>query len=79
MQSDAWVNADGYRVQRIEGRLEYEHRLVWTRHFGPIPVGWVVHHKNEDKLDNRLGNLELLPRGQHARHHATLRREKWEK
>lgn len=37
------------------------HREVWAHEHGPIPEGYEVHHKNEDKGDNRLENLECLP------------------
>lgn len=36
------------------------HRLVWEAFNGPIPPGMQVNHKNEDKLDNRLENLEVV-------------------
>lgn len=29
-----------------------------------------VHHKNEEKADNRVSNLELMTRADHASHHA---------
>jgi len=48
---------------------EKVHRLVYTKAFGPIPDDHVVHHKNGDKQDNRLENLELLPLGEHSRLH----------
>lgn len=35
------------------------HRLVVTAFIGPIPRGMVVNHINENKLDNRLSNLEI--------------------
>jgi hypothetical protein len=41
------------------------HRLVWERHYGPIPKGWIIHHINGDKCDNRLDNLECMPDKKH--------------
>ena len=46
------------------------HREVWEEAFGKIPEGSHVHHRNEDKSDNRIENLQLLTRSEHAKLHA---------
>lgn len=44
----------------------YEHLVVWCAAGRQRPgVGETLHHVNEDKTDNRIGNLELLTRGEH--------------
>lgn len=52
------------------------HRFVWMQNFGEIPKGWHIHHKNEDKSDNSIGNLELLHHSIHGNLHMTKERRK---
>lgn len=48
----------------------YEHLLVWvSAGRAKPPPGWLLHHENEEKTDNRLGNLELMTKAEHNRHH----------
>ena len=43
------------------------HRYVWEFYNGKIPKGYELHHKNKDKTDNRISNLELYTKSEHAR------------
>lgn len=46
------------------------HVFVWEAYNNKkVPDGWVIHHKNHDRLDNRIENLEAMPRGDHQRLH----------
>ncbi len=52
-----------------------EHVLIWEAfHKQEVPKGWVVHHKNEIRTDNRIENLEAMPRGDHQRLHKIPRK-----
>lgn len=37
-----------------------------------IASGEVVHHKDHDRQNNAIENLELIPAGAHSRHHRSL-------
>ena len=50
-------------------RYQFEHRLVWEAANGPIPAGVIIHHRNGIKDDNRLENLEAMPRRKHNHRH----------
>lgn len=59
----------GYHVIRKNGKLLISHRLIWEEAYGPIPVGHVIHHRNGNRLDNRLENLQCLTQSEHWRIH----------
>lgn len=46
--------------------LQPTHREYMELMNGPIPEGMDVHHKNEDKTDNRAMNMEILEHGHHS-------------
>ena len=49
------------------GERNLMHRFVWESERGAIPYGWDIHHINENKADNRIENLECLPKAEHTR------------
>ena len=40
------------------------HRLVWSSFIDVIPSPFVIDHKNADKKDNRLINLQMITRSE---------------
>jgi hypothetical protein len=76
------LNEDGYVKVRV-GRCHpladpngytYLHLLVWVGAGYPRPgPAETIHHRDEDKTNNRVENLELLSRSDHAAHHDSRR------
>ena len=50
----------------LEGiqKTETIHRVVWKAFNGPIPDGMTIDHIDNNKLNNRLDNLQLLTSGE---------------
>lgn len=48
----------------------YEHEIVWTSAGLPLPgPSELLHHRDEDKTNNRVENLEIKSRPAHGVHH----------
>ena len=56
----------GHYYQRKGKRL---HRVVWEFHNGEIPKGCHIHHKDGDRSNNQIGNLECLQALCHISNH----------
>ena len=44
--------------------------FIWEINNGALPEGYVVHHKDGDKLNDDISNLELMEWGEHTSHHS---------
>lgn len=55
-----------------KSRSRYVHRLVAAAFIGPCPEGHIVHHKDEDRTNAHVVNLEYVPRGDHCHNHHIL-------
>jgi len=51
------------------GKYVLRSHIVWESHHGPLPEGFIIHHRNGDYLDDRIENLECITQAEHIRLH----------
>lgn len=56
----------------LNGENRHVHVIEWERHNGSVPKGMIVHHKDEDKMNWNIDNLELLTRSEHIKIHSDI-------
>lgn len=54
------------------GKVILMHRYVWEYYNCPIPKGYHIHHKDGNKANNDISNLELLKGTEHWKLHGKL-------
>ena len=72
------VAPDWYTGPLIKGSRVQEHTVVACQTLGVTELSnaYIVHHKNENKLDNRPENLEVMNRGAHMVTHRWIKHRK---
>ena len=58
----------GYYMISYKNKEIRLHRLVYLIHIGEIPDGYVVNHKDGNKLNNNVENLEAITVGDNNKH-----------
>lgn len=59
-----------YRMTKINGKSRLMHRAIMERHIGrKLSRFELVHHKNGNKKDNNIDNLEVVNPKEHASVH----------
>ena len=56
-----------YRLTNKRDKHISLHRFVWEKEKGKIPLGWDIHHIDNDKTNNKIENLECLPKSEHTK------------
>ena len=65
---------DKYKALKINGKRIDEHRYLIQLALGrPLESNEIVHHKDGNKSNNDLSNLEVLQRSEHSRMHTKER------
>lgn len=60
----------GYPIIWLDGKNIKLHVYIWEKNFGSKPKGYDVHHKDFNKKNYNLNNLELLLSSDHKKIHA---------
>jgi hypothetical protein len=62
-----YLNTQGYMMIAIPGtKGKKYHRYIWELYNGKIPEGYVIHHKDRNKLNNSIDNLQLMTESEHS-------------
>jgi len=76
---NVWISKKGYPCIWIDGKEVKLHVYIWEKANGNKPKGYEIHHKDFNKFNYSLENLELLTKSDHRRLHAgwIRKNEKW--
>lgn len=70
---NCWLNSRGYYffVMQVNGKKKnkFLHVARYISKYGPIPQGFVIHHKDGVSTNNEIENLESMTQRDHVRIH----------
>lgn len=61
------ISKNGYYRATVRHKHISLHRYKYEKEVGKIPDGYDIHHKDFNKINNNIDNLECLPKSEHTR------------
>lgn len=58
-----------YSPRKDRSGLDMLHRMIFIHYNGEIPKGYCIHHKDGNKGNNDISNLECIKRSEHSHYH----------
>jgi len=69
MYTNAKNKIMNYKRIKINGKNLKLHRYVWEQFYGLIPEGYVIHHIDNNKHNNKIENLQIMTHSEHSSLH----------
>lgn len=62
------ISKDGYIEVKVAdpNKWKLKHRIVWEKVNGPVPKGYIIIFRDNDKTNTDINNLLMIKRGIHA-------------
>ena len=73
-----WLNVWGYRTEDSTEKTEFQlsfQAVLYAYFIGTVPSKYVVHHIDDNPLNNKLDNLQLVTRAEHSALHRDDRKK----
>lgn len=70
---DGHLRVHGWDATANKAAHQWVSRMMYENFYGDIPEGMIVHHKNENKYDNHISNLEIQTVTEHNQEHYPAR------
>lgn len=61
----------GYKYTKMDGFTLPVHRLIYIWHYGKIPEGYHIDHKDHNRSNDRIENLQAIPASENLGKHKT--------
>lgn len=61
-----------HKTKKLKNKKCWLHQYIYEKYYGEQPKGFSVHHKDLNKDNNSIDNLELISRKDHSSMHSTL-------
>ena len=73
-----WLQLYGYRTEDTTEKTQFQlsfQAVLYAYFIGIVPAGYVVHHIDDNPLNNKLENLQLVTRAEHSKLHRDDRKK----